>query len=320
MDPRDHLVADNKPAPPRRFGAMANDIAKFLEADLIGKDLFVDTVSSSFAPKQNSLVFTNSLVHIEDNISSLVLCKPDCYEKSRISSSSSYIFCSNPRLAFAKAVQKFFTKDEPPSIHQTAVIADDVNIHPSVTIGAHCVIGSDVTIGEGTIIKNNVVISENVKIGDFCYLKSGSIIGEDGFGFDFEDDKRPVRLPHLGSVELGDQVEVGSNAVISRGTMNNTIIGDNVKIDDLVFIAHNVTIGNKAILTACAEVSGSVEIGECVWVGPNSSIIQKMKIGSGATIGIGTTITSDVGPGQKIMGISGLPLRKLVKLMKKITG
>ena len=319
MSTRNRLDAEKKPAAPQRVGAKASEIADFLEADLIGNNLSLVTASSIFSREKNSLVFANSVFEVDDDVASLVLCRPDCYDESRISPSSSYILCANPRLAFAKTVQKFFSEDKLPCIHETAVIAEDAVIHPSVSIGAHCVIGPGVVIEQGTIIKNNVVISERVRIGKFCYLKSGSIIGEDGFGFDFENDKTPVRLPHLGSVEIGDYVEVGSNAVISRGTMNNTIIAENVKIDDLVFIAHNVRIKSKTMVVACAEVSGSVEIGEHAWVGPNSSIIQKMKIGDGATIGIGTTITSDVSQGQKIMGISGLPLRKLIKFMKSLT-
>jgi UDP-3-O-[3-hydroxymyristoyl] glucosamine N-acyltransferase len=296
----------------------ASYIAEFLDSDLIGKDMLVTSVSSISSPKKNSLMFAKKTFDLEDNISILLLCKKDDYKKSNKNKQFSYIFCANPRLAFAKVVEEFFVHHKEPTIHKTAIISDKSHIHSSVSIGAYCIIGPGVKIGEGTHIKNNVVVSENVKIGKFCYIKSGSVIGEDGFGFEFEEDKTPVRIPHLGSVEIGDYVEIGSNATIARGTLANTVIVDHVKIDDQVFVAHNAIINQRSLLIACSQVSGSVEIGENVWIGPNASIIQKTKIKNDATIGIGTTVTSDVGAFQKIMGISGMPLRVLVKFLKQL--
>ena len=204
--------------------------------------MYINSVSSLFSQKNNTLVFAKKIFHHEGDTAILVLCKLEAYEQSDKNTSSCYIFCPNPRLAFAKVVKKFFVEYKPPSIHETSIISNVVDIHPSVSIGAHCVVGSGIFIGEVTVIKNNVIISENIQIGKFCYIKSGAVIGEEGFGFDFEDDKSPVRLPHLGSVKIGNHVEIGANTVISRGTLNNTLIADKVKIDDLVFIAHNVII------------------------------------------------------------------------------
>ena len=151
-------------------------------------------------------------------------------------------------------------------------------------------------------------------------VESGVSIGEEGFGFDFdfdfEEDKTPFRLTQLVIVKVGDHVEIGLNTTIARGVIDNTNISDHVKIDDQVFIAHNVVIKRGTLLIACSQISGGVEINENVWIGPNSSIIQKTKIRNGATIGIGTVVTSDVDSLQKIMGISGVPLRALVKFMK----
>jgi UDP-3-O-[3-hydroxymyristoyl] glucosamine N-acyltransferase len=296
----------------------ASDIANFLNTELIGEDMYVNSVSSISSPKDNSLVFAKNTFQLEGDTGALVLCNSEAYDQCYKNTSSNYIICSNPRLAFAKVVKHFFVQYKSPHIHETAIISGDANVHPSVSIGAHCVVEPGVSIGEGTVLNNNVIVSENVKIGKFCYIKSGAVIGEEGFGFDFEDDKSPVRLPHLGSVRIGNNVEIGSNTVIARGTLNETLIADNVKLDDLVFIAHNVVIKSGSMIIACAQVSGSVEIGENSWVGPNSSIIQKVKIGSGSTIGIGTIATSDLKPNQKIMGISGLPLRALVRFMKML--
>ena len=296
----------------------ASDIADFLGTNLIGQDFLVYSVSSFSNPKDNSLVFIKKEFNSLNFKSLLVLCTQKDYKNSDKQSSLSYIFCKNPRLAFAKVTQKFFVKDKQPFIHETAVIANDAVIHPSVSIGAYCVIESGVTIDEGTVIKNHVFISENVKIGKFCYIKSGAVIGENGFGFDFEENKVPVRLPSLGNVKIDDYVEIGSLSTIARGTLDNTVIGSHTKIDDHVHIAHNCIIGKNCIITACAELSGSVTIGENCWIGPNSSIIQKVKIGSNVTVGIGSVVTSDVEANKKVMGLEGLELRNLLKIKKKI--
>ena len=298
----------------------AYDIAAFLKAELSGQNITINSVSSLSNPKRNSLLFAKKSFDHKGENSFLVICTKAVFEEISIKTGSSFIVVSNPRLAFAKVVQHFFDEKTTPFIHPTVVVAEDAVIHPSVSIGAYCVVESGVSIGEGTVIKNHVVISDNVKIGKFCYIKSGAVIGEEGFGFDFEQDKTPVRLPHLGSVEIGDYVEIGSNSIVARGTLDNTEISDSVKIDDQVFIAHNVKIKRGSLLIAGAIVSGSVEINDSVWVGPNASIIQKTKIGQGAMIGLGTVVTTDVDSAKKIMGFSGVPLKTLIKFMKILKG
>jgi len=140
----------------------------------------------------------------------------------------------------------------------------------------------------------------------------------DGFGFDFEEDGTPVRIPHIGNVIIGNNVEIGAKNTIARGTIDNTVIANNVKIDDQVHIAHNCFIGNNTIITACVEISGSVTIGENCWIGPNCSIIQKVTIGDNTTIGIGSIITKDIEANKKIMGLESLELRPLLKVKKRI--
>ncbi|MDC1036218.1 UDP-3-O-(3-hydroxymyristoyl)glucosamine N-acyltransferase [Alphaproteobacteria bacterium] len=294
----------------------ASDIATFLNADLLGQDFDISAVSSLTNPKHKTLVFSKKAFVYNGKNTLLVICSKETLEQGDIQTGLSFIVVSNPRLAFGKVVQHFFIEKPMPFIHPSAVVSENSEIHPSVSIGAYCIIESGVSIGGGTIIKNHVVISENVKIGKSCLIKSGAVIGEEGFAFEYNEAKTPVKIPHVGSVSIGDFVEIGSNSVIARGTIDNTQISDNVKIDDQVFIAHNVNINRSVLLCACAQVSGSVEISENVWVGPNSSIIQKTKVGSGSLIGIGSVVTEDVEPGQKIMGFRGFPLRKLLSFMK----
>jgi UDP-3-O-[3-hydroxymyristoyl] glucosamine N-acyltransferase len=146
------------------------------------------------------------------------------------------------------------------------------------------------------------VIADDVKIGRHCLIRSNSVIGEEGFGFEYEEDGTPIRIPHLGSVEIGDFVEIGNFTAIARGTLKNTIIHSHVKIDNLVHIAHNCIIGEKSMVIACAEVSGSSIVGKKCWLGAGCSTMQKIKIGDNCLIGIGAVVLKDVLPGAVMAG------------------
>ena len=293
-----------------------SDIAKFLNLEFHGSNFYIHAVSSLDNIKDNSLVFSKKVSINSYNYKALILVPIDF--SYNLNSIYSVIKVNNPRLSFAKIVNKFFLKKNKQEIHTTTIIGNNCNIDSTVSIGPNCTIGDNVKIGKNTIINSNVVLSDNTILGDYCYIKSGSIIGEDGFGFDFEEDGTPIRIPHIGNVTIGNNVEVGSNSVIARGTLNNTTIENNVKIDDQVFIAHNCKIGDSTIVIAFAEISGSVTIGKNCWIGPNSSIIQKVNIGDGVTIGIGAIVTKNIDNKKKVMGLDALDLRNLLKLKKRI--
>jgi UDP-3-O-[3-hydroxymyristoyl] glucosamine N-acyltransferase len=246
----------------------------------------------------------------------LLLLPQNCSNANN--SNCSVIHVKNPRLAFAKAATQFFTQKPEAHISDSASIGLHVNLGNGVSIGHNCVIGDNVLIGENTVINHNTIIHDNTIIGSNCYIKSGTVIGEDGFGFDFEEDGTPVRIPHLGKVIIGDHVEIGAKNSIARGTLNDTVISDHVKTDDQVHIAHNCNIGPNTIITACAELSGSVTIGENCWLGPNCSIIQKVTIADNVTIGIGAVVVNDIEANKKVMGLDALQLKSLLKLKKRI--
>jgi len=295
-----------------------SSILNYLNKPTVGKEISIEKAVPISRISKNSVAFIHKEVDYIPDVEALILV-PNGFDSGRSESKCIFIEVDNPKLSFAKVVQKYFTqKIERKAIHQTVVLGNKCEIDETVSMGVNCVIGNGVKIGANTIIKNNVVISDNVVVGDNCYIKSGAIIGEDGFGFAFEKDGTPVRIPHIGSVIIGNNVEIGSNSVIVRGTLDSTIIESNVKIDDQVFIAHNCNIGKNTVIIAFAEISGSVHIGENCWIGPNSSIIQKVGIGSGVTIGIGAVVTKDVSDNQTIMGIEAMPLRQLAKVRKQL--
>lgn len=299
----------------------SKDIADFLSSPLVGENLEIFQVSTFNKPINASVVFSkNKFSSFPSETAILILCPIGTLaELSLIPDGISLVEVENPRLAFAKVVGNFFVEKKKSFIHPSAIISDTATIHESVFISANTIIADGVVIGENTVINNNVVISENVKIGNNCYIKSGAVIGEDGFGFDFESNGIPVRIPHIGSVVISDNVEIGSNTTIARGTLDNTIIQNDVKIDDQVFIAHNCNIGEGTLIISQAQISGSVSIGKFCWIGPNASIIQKVTISDKALIGIGAVVTEDVGISKKVMGLEAFELRNLIKV-KKILG
>jgi UDP-3-O-[3-hydroxymyristoyl] glucosamine N-acyltransferase len=156
-----------------------------------------------------------------------------------------------------------------------------------------------------------VVISDGVTIGSDCIIKSNTVIGEAGFGFERDEMGVPIRILHLGTVKIGDRVEIGSLNTICRATLGTTVIEDDVKTDDHVHIAHNCRVRRGAMITACVELSGGVDVGSFAWVGPNSSIIQKLVIGDHAFIGIGSNVTKSVPNG---VSVAGNPARMLTRL------
>lgn len=141
-------------------------------------------------------------------------------------------------------------------------------------------------------------------------MKSNTVIGEDGFGFVRDDDGTPLRMPHLGTVVIGDRVEIGSLNTICRATLGQTVVENDVKTDDHVHIAHNCIIRSGALITACAELSGGVIVGRNAWIGPNSSVIQKVEIGENSFVGIGSNVTKPV---QRDATVAGNPARVLNK-------
>ncbi len=295
----------------------ASEIAGFLGKQLSGKDVEITGVCSVDMMENGKVTFL-SKNKFQENLNTKALLVVKESKEIDPKSSNSYIKVSNPRLSFAKVVNKFFISKKKFGISSSAKIGKEVVIGKDVSIGENCVIGDNVIIGKNTTINHNVIIEKNTIIGENCYIKSGSVIGEDGFGFDFEKTGVPVRIPHLGKVVVYNNVEIGANCTIARGTIKDTVIHKNVKIDDQVHIAHNCIIGKNTIITAQVIICGSVEIGENCWLAPNCSIIQKVKIGNRVKIGIGAVITNDIEDDKTMMGLDALPLQDLFSFKKRI--
>lgn len=236
------------------------------------------------------------------------------------------IVVENTQLAFAKILGLF--SDHPttvPGIHETAIIAtsikigENVNIGPyslvasgavigdNVTIDSNVSIGPKVQIGKETKIQANVVIHSNCQVGERCVLLSGAVVGSRGFGFVTDADIH-YSVPQNGAVIIGNDVEIGANTTIDRGTIGNTIIGDGTKIDNLVQIAHNVKIGKGCLIAALVGFAGSSEVGDfCIFAG-QTGIAPHVKIGDRAIFAAKTGITKSLAGGKVY---AGMPVREI---------
>lgn len=280
----------------------------------------INCLSSIFNPSSNSLLFikevTGQLIEELTSIhGSIIITKPEYRSVVKhLSASNGFVFDDDPRYKFAEILEPLcntvslrgtFTWNEKYQAYlgKDVSISTDVYIEPNVTIGDNAVIGEHVRIFSGARI------GPNVKIGANSVIRENAVIGGWGFGIAQKKGCRSIRIPHIGGVSVGAHVEIGALTTICSGTIDPTVIGDCVKIDDHVHIAHNCVIGENTIVTACAEISGSVKIGRDCWIAPNVSIINGISIGNNATVGIGAVILKPVEDNAVVVGNPGKVIR-----------
>lgn len=209
-----------------------------------------------------------------------------------------------PRSSFLTVLKEFFAEKTTygfiaPSVSIDPSATFDPNMvyfAPNVVIEKNCIIGKQVSIGANTVIKSGT------SIGDNCTIGCNNTIGGVGFGYEMNDEGEYELMPHIGHVAIKNNVEIGNNVCIDRAVLGVTLIEDNVKIDNLVHIAHGVQVGRNSLVIAHALVAGSVEIGENAWIGPSSAIRQKLKIGDNALVGLGSVVVKNVEANTVVAG------------------
>lgn len=237
---------------------------------------------------------------------------------------SNIVISSNPYYTYAKIAEFFLQPmQHSPSIHETASIGDGCHIADTVIIGAHCVIGNHVSIGDhviigpGSVIGDDVVIGEHskldahvtlyhhVNIGQRTHISSGVVIGADGFGF-ANHQGHWHKVPQLGSVVIGNDVDIGANTTIDRGAVLDTVIEDGVKLDNLIQIGHNVKIGAHTIIAGCTGIAGSTVVGKHCMIGGASCLAGHIVIADKVMITGLTAVTKSIDtPGIYSSGIVG---------------
>jgi UDP-3-O-[3-hydroxymyristoyl] glucosamine N-acyltransferase len=226
-----------------------------------------------------------------------------------LAESVNIIICEKPRDNFRILLENFFYKKRKISIANTAVIHSSVKVGLNVFIGENVIIEEDCVIGNDTQINHNTCILKGSILHDKVIIGCNCTIGGDGFGYEKDIDGKYNFIPHLGNVIINQGVHIGNNTCIDRAVLGSTVIKENVKIDNLVQIAHGVSIGRNSLIIANAFVGGSTVIGESVWVAPSASILNKLTIGDYSIIGIGATALRNVDPEEVIMGNPGRAIK-----------
>jgi UDP-3-O-[3-hydroxymyristoyl] glucosamine N-acyltransferase len=211
----------------------------------------------------------------------------------------------NEKINISKNKNKFLKKNI--FIGQHSLIDRSVNIGNDTKIGNNVIVKSNVQIGKNCIIGSNVII-ENALLGDNIIIKSGTLIGQTGFGFNFEKKKR-IKFPHIGRVIIENDVQIGSFCTIDRGSLTDTIIGECTSIDNQVQIAHNVKIGNFCMIAAQSGIAGSTIIGNNVKIGGQTGISGHLSIGNNVNIGGKSGVIADIEDNQTVMGYPAKSIR-----------
>lgn len=204
-------------------------------------------------------------------------------------------------------------------IEHGAYIGSKARIGERCKIGVNTFIGDNVVIGDNCCIENNVSISHAV-LGERVLIYPGARIGQDGFGF-ASDAEGHYKIPHMGGVIIGNDVAIGANTCIDRGSLDNTVIEDWCRLDNLIQIGHNVKIGKGSVIVAQAGIAGSTELGEYVTLAGQVGVIGHLTIGSGATVVAGSRVYNDIKPGSRMGGCPAVPLeiwQKQIRHLKKI--
>jgi UDP-3-O-[3-hydroxymyristoyl] glucosamine N-acyltransferase len=204
------------------------------------------------------------------------------------------IVAENPYLYFARVSQLFNPViAQPAGVHPSAVVAQTAQLGARVSIGAGCVLGDDVVIGDDSCLYPRVVLYPGCRLGKRVIVHSGAVIGADGFGI-AADNGRWVKIPQVGSVRIGDDVEIGANTTIDRGALDDTVVEDGVKLDNQVQIGHNTRIGAHTAIAGCVGIAGSADIGRHCTLGGAAMVLGHLKIVDHVNVSAGTFIARSI--------------------------
>jgi len=311
--------------------ASLKELGALVDAKVIGNsELFIDGVSSLDDGKPSTISYLYSKKYekfLESSEAAAVVVSDESLIKNKDG-----LVVDEPRLAFVKILEFFSEKidqyaniDKTAQISSSSIIGSKVNIGANVVIGKNVIIDDNVSIGPNSVIDSRSMIGKNTKIfsnihlyqdsiiGSDCIIHSGVVIGADGYGFvSLEDDH--IKIPQLGKVVIGNNVEIGANSTIDCGTIGDTMIGDMCKLDNGVQIGHNVSIGKGCLLTAHVTIAGSTKIGEFCAFGGQAGAIDNVTIGDRAIFACYTAVTKDL-PGGKMY--SGAPAREIKEKNKR---
>ena len=279
--------------------------------------------------KKNDITFFHSLKYKDSLIatkSNFILTNTKL--SKHVPSSKVKIIVQNVLLSVAKLTEFFYPNSLEEQFEKKIIKVGKEKKYKNVKFGSNVLLGENVKIGKNSKIGHNSIIESNVIIGKNCNIGSnvvikktiigndvlildGAVIGKKGFGF-FPNKKKNIRYPHIGMVIIGNNVEIGCNNTIDRGSLSNTIIGDNSFLDNQVHIAHNVKIGNNCVIAGQVGVAGSTTIGHNVMIGGQAGISGHLKIGNNVRIGGGSGVIKNIPDSTNVMGYPAKDIKKFI--------
>ncbi|MFA5143406.1 MAG: UDP-3-O-(3-hydroxymyristoyl)glucosamine N-acyltransferase [Candidatus Omnitrophota bacterium] len=308
------------------------DLARLIKGVVEGnKNINIEGLSGIDTAKSGDLTFAvgeERLKSAEKSDASCVLTDMNIRKSTK-----TIIRVKNPKLSFLKSYNIFNAPKKRKSfIHPRAAVSKKARLGKNVWIGSGAAIEEGVTIGDHVTIESNSVIKKNCEIGSFCriypnvtlyentklqknvILHSGAVVGSDGFGY-VKDEGKINKFPQLGRVIIEDDVEIGANTTIDRGSLSDTVIGAGTKIDNLCQIAHNVKIGKNMLMAAQCGISGSTTIGNNVTMGGQAGIVDNITIGDNVTIGAKSAVIGSIKSGTVVWGIPARPIAQTKRQM-----
>jgi UDP-3-O-[3-hydroxymyristoyl] glucosamine N-acyltransferase len=313
----------------------AETIARHLNGRVIGdKSLVLTGFAPATTARPGELTFAENpsfFAKAESSDASAILVEQE-FESDR----KTLIKVVSSRIAFAQVLPLFFPEPKvSPGIHPTAVIAQSAKVDSSVHVGPHCTVGENCVIGANSILHSGVSIGPETSVGRDCIFYPGvriyhrctindrviihadTVVGSDGFGYVLDDGVHR-KIPQVGTVIINDDVEIGANVTIDRGTLGPTVIGRGTKIDNLVQVAHNVQIGEHCIIIAQVGIAGSTRIGNRTQIGGQVGIAGHLKIGDNVQIAAQSGVMHDIPDGEKWFGAPAQPDRKAKRILLAI--
>jgi UDP-3-O-[3-hydroxymyristoyl] glucosamine N-acyltransferase len=321
------------------------EIAKLLDGEVVGDGTVALTgFALAETARPGDLTFAETedyFAAVEKGAATAIIAGKNCVSTNKI-----LIRVANPRIAFAQAMAVFFPEPKyAAGIHPSAVIAQSAQIDPTAHIGPHCTIGErvqlganvvlqagnfigdDSVLGEATNLFPHVTLYPRTHIGRRVRIHAGSVIGADGYGYVLDQGVHR-KIPQVGNVVIGDDVEIGANVTVDRGALGSTVIGKGTKIDNLVQIAHNVQIGEHCIVIAQVGIAGSCKLGNYVILAGQAGLGGHLHVGDKAIVGAQAGVMNDIPAGEKWLGSPAQPdkefkrqviaQRHLPGLLKKI--
>ncbi|QKV18106.1 UDP-3-O-(3-hydroxymyristoyl)glucosamine N-acyltransferase [Oricola thermophila] len=306
-------------------------------------DTVIDGLSSAADPRAGSLVFVQRAGDLQRaSVAAAVLCREDALEGS--AGGPARIIVDNPQAAFAAIGRHLYPQALGPAavtasggfrpdypgarVSKLAVLEEGVTVEPGAVIGDHVAIGRNSVIGANAVIADHCQIGRDCRIGasaslQYALLGNGVIlhggvrIGQDGFGY-VPGAAGLEKMPQLGRVIVQDRVEIGANTTVDRGTIDDTVIGEGTKIDNLVQVAHNVVIGRNCAIAGHVGLSGSVTIGDGCMLGGRVGVADHVRIGSGVQIAASSGVMNDIPDGQRWAGTPAMPLKDFFRQTAKL--